>query len=62
MVQFKQNYLTGEKQPVITEVWVVYGYYVFSLPIPDPYLLPIVHTTYVSRLQLLQSNAAIYFA
>ena len=44
------------KQPIIVEVWVVYGLYVFSLPIQDPYPLLIeyvVHKQPVSWLQLL---------
>ena len=30
--------MTGEKQPTIPELWVVYGYFFFCLPIQDPYI------------------------
>ena len=52
-------YLTGEKQPIIADLWVVYGYYPFFLPIQDPYILHILQVTHiqpVSRLQLLLSK------
>ena len=53
------NYLTGEKQPIIFELWAAYGYYFFSLPMQDPYILLILQSAQVqlvSRLQLLLSN------
>ena len=56
----QSNYLTGEKQLIIAELWAVYGYYFFFLPITDPYILHILQATHiepVSRLQLLLSNA-----
>ena len=63
----KQNYTFDaykttwieEKQPIITELWVVYGYNFFFLHIQDPYILNILqapHIQPVSRLQLILSN------
>ena len=52
--------MIGEKQPIITELWVVYGYYFFFLPIQDPYMQHILQAAHIqplSRLQLLLSNA-----
>ena len=44
---------------MIAKLWVVYVYYLFFLPIQDPYNLHILqaaHMQPVSRLQLLLSN------
>ena len=49
-----------KKQPIIAELWAVYGYYFLSLPIRDTYLLLVLqaaHIQLVSLLQLLISNA-----
>ena len=52
--------MIGEKQPIIAELWVMYGYYIFFPAIQDPYILRILQATHiqtVSRLQLFLSNA-----
>ena len=49
-----------KKQPIIAELWVVYGYYFHSLPIQDPSITHILQATHMqsaSRVQLLLSNA-----
>ena len=38
--------MSTEKQPIIAELWVRYGYYFLFLPIQDPYFLLISHTTH----------------
>ena len=55
-----ENYLPGAKQPIIAELWAVYGYYFYLLPIQYLYIryvLQVTHIQPVSRLQLLLSNA-----
>ena len=48
------------KKTIIAELWIVYGYYFFFLPMQDPYIQHNLQVTYiqpVSRLQLFLSNA-----
>ena len=52
--------MTREKQLIISDLWVVFVYYFFSLPIQDPYILHILQATYVQPVswqQLFLSNA-----
>ena len=52
------------KKNITAELWVVYGYYFFSLPIQDPCILHVLqaaHIQPVSRLQLLLSNAHSFY-
>ena len=35
------------KHPMIAELWVVYGYYFFFLPIQDPYILHVLQAAHI---------------
>ena len=41
------NYLPGDRQPIIAELWTAYGYYFFILPIQDPYILRILQAAHI---------------